>query len=338
MRLKWVLALAMGISVATVGEIAAQDLDPHFRKIKDGIYVHVGDVRVPPDPERDSNAGIIITQDGVVLVDTGETPLEARRLLAAVKKLTTQPVRYVILTEPHPDHYTGSFLFSPPAAIVTQGQSIRSMKNARAGADGARIKGVAELGEEGRAAIEGYRFVVPQIAFENKMTLQVGERTLELMYLKDVHSEGDVAVWLPNERVLFSAGGLVPDQFPVLRPFVNIPDILDAGKMMTALNPEFVIPGHGIPGTVKIFEDSRTYWLLLLDRVAEMVKSGKNVTEIKRDLKLPEYAHFGSKPRFPGNIEAAFNAVCSPRDIYRIYGNDTSKDTLPNSAPCRLRP
>ena len=66
----------------------------------------------------------------------------------------------------------------------------------------------------------------------------------------------DSAVWLPKERVLFSASGIVVDQFNILRPFVTIPDILAAAKMMKALNPEHVIPGHGQPGTVKIFEDT----------------------------------------------------------------------------------
>ena len=112
MRSTWMLACAVMLSLTTVGEISAQDLfaqdlKSSLRKVKEGIYVLVGQVRVPPDPERDSNVGVIVTQDGVVLVDTGENPYEARKVLAEVKKLTTQPVRYIILTEPHLDHYTG---------------------------------------------------------------------------------------------------------------------------------------------------------------------------------------------------------------------------------------
>jgi len=94
--------------------------------------------------------------------------------------------------------------------------------------------------------------------------VNMGERTFELMYLKNVHSEADTAVWLPKERVLFSASGIVVDQINILRPFVTIPDILAAAKMMKALNPEHVIPGHGQPGTVKIFEDTEKYYALLL--------------------------------------------------------------------------
>ena len=54
-------------------------------------------------------------------------------------------------------------------------------------------------------AVKGYKMVVPQIEYRNRMTINLGERTFELIYLKNVHSEADTAVWLPKERVLFAA-------------------------------------------------------------------------------------------------------------------------------------
>jgi glyoxylase-like metal-dependent hydrolase (beta-lactamase superfamily II) len=141
------------------------------------------------------------------------------------------------------------------------------------------------------------------------MTINLGGKTLELFHLKGVHSESDTAVWLPNERVLFSASAFVVNQINILRPFVTIPDILAAGKMMKALNPEHVVPGHGTPGTVKIFEDGEAYYALLLDRVGAMVKAGKSLDDTKKEVKMPEYASWGSQERFPTNVEAAYKAV-----------------------------
>jgi cyclase len=141
------------------------------------------------------------------------------------------------------------------------------------------------------------------------MTLNLGERTFELLYLKNVHSEADTAVWLPKERVLFSASGIVVNQFNILRPFVTIPDILAAAKMMKGLNPEVVIPGHGTPGTVQIFEDTEKYYALLLERVGKMVREGKSLEEIKKEVRMPEYDHWATKERFPTNVEAAYKAV-----------------------------
>ena len=308
MRSKPALALAVCVSLLTVCEVAAQDLGPNVRKIKDGIYVYVGNPRNSTDAARDSNAGIVITQEGVVLIDSGNNPTDSRAILDAVKKLTSKPVRYLILTEPHVDHYTGCVLFSPPAVVIVSEPPIESMKS-REPDDPARIQTMMTASPEMRAALEGYRFVVPQLEYRQKMTLNVGERTFELLYLKNVHSEADTAIWLPKERVLFSAAGIVRDQFNILRSFVTIPDILAASKMLKGLNPEFVIPGHGVPGTVKIFEDTEQYYALLLDRVGKMVKDGKSLDQIKKELHMPEYDHWGSKDRIPTNIEAAYKVV-----------------------------
>ena len=279
--------------------VGAQDLGPQFQKIKDGIYVYVG-------KEFNSNAGIVLTEDGVVLIDSGHNPTDSRAILEAVKKLTSLPVRFLIDTEPHGDHTTGHFVFSPPAVIIAHEGATDSMKQAY---NPARNEKLMAGSPEMRAAFEGFRMITPHVEYRQKMTLNLGQRTFELLYLKGVHSEADTAVWLPKERVLFSASAVVVNQYNILRPFVTIPDILAAAKMMKGLNPEFVIPGHGTPGTVKIFDDSERYYALLLDRVGKMARDGKSLDEIKKDLRMPEYDGWGSKDRIPSNIDAAYKVV-----------------------------
>jgi cyclase len=294
-------ALAMIASFAFIGAAIAQDLGPQVKKLADGVYVHTG-------RGFESNAGIILTQEGVIVIDTGQNPYETRNIWATVKNLTSMPVRFVINTEPHADHTTGNFMFSPPAVVVGAAGEGDSMRAAEKNAPD-RIQRLAATSPEFGAALEGYRFVPPHIEYHDRMTINLGGKTLELYYLKGVHSEADTAVWLPNERVLFSASAFVVNQINIMRPFVSVPDILAAGKMMKALNPEHVVPGHGTPGTVKIFEDGEKYYALLLERVGAAVKAGKSLDEIKKEVTMPEYASWGSQERFPTNIEAAYKAV-----------------------------
>ena len=283
------------------GTAVAQDLGPQFTKLADGIYVYVG-------KSLNSNCGIVLTQDGVVLIDSGHNPTDSRAILAAIKTLTPLPVRLLIDTEPHPDHTTGHFVFSPPAVIVAAEGAGESMRG-RERENPQRIEKLAATSPEMKAALEGYRFITPHVEYHQKATLHVGERTFELMYLPRVHSEADTAVWLPNERVLFSASGIVHNQINILRPFVSIPDILAAAKMLKALNPEHVIPGHGQPGTVQIFEDTEKYYALLLERVGKAMKEGKTLDQIKAEVKMPEYASWASQERYPTNIAAAWRAL-----------------------------
>ena len=303
MRIKSAVLLAIWAGFVVAGSARAQDLGPQIEKLTDGVYVYVG-------KNFNSNCGIILTQDGVVLIDSGHNPTDSRAVLDAVKKLTPMPVRFLIDTEPHADHTTGHFVFSPPAVIIAAEGAGESMRGARRIAPD-RTEKLAATSPEMKAALEGYRFITPQIEYHDKMTLYVGERTFNLMYLKGVHSEADTAIWLPKERVLFSASAFVNQQINIFRPFVTIPDILAAGKMLKALNPEHVVPGHGKPGTVKMFEDGEQYYALLVNRVGAMVKAGKSLDEIKKDLKMPEYASWASQDRMPTNIDAAYRMIAA---------------------------
>ena len=114
----WVASLAVLAS-----PLPAQDLGPQFKKIKEGIYVQSA-------REANSNAGIILTSEGVVLVDSGHNPTDSRAVMEAVKKLTPLPIRFLIDTEVHADHTTGHYVFSPPAVIVNHTGAGEAMRRA----------------------------------------------------------------------------------------------------------------------------------------------------------------------------------------------------------------
>jgi cyclase len=242
----------------------------------------------------------------VVIIDTGQTPIDSREVMEAVKKLTPLPVRMVINTEVHPDHTTGNFVFSPPALVIQPAGASEAM---RAAFSPDRAATLAKQSPEMRDAVQGYRLVTPHIEYRDKVTLQVGQRRLELLPMKNVHSEADTAVWLPQERVLFAASVAIPNSLNNLRPFVSIPEMLAAMAMMKALNPEVVVPGHGSFGTTKIFDDSERYYRLLVERVGALTRAGRSLDQIKQELRMPEYSEWAYQERMPSNVEAAYRAA-----------------------------
>ncbi len=285
----WLLALP----------VQAQDLGPNVRKIKDGIYVYAA-------KPQDSNVSFIQTKEGVVMIDTGQTPVDALAAMGILKKLSAQPVRFIIHTEPHDDHTNGDFVFSPPAVVVAHAGATESMRKANTVERNQKLAGeYPGMGE----AMKGYRQVLPHIEFQQKMTLNLEERTLELICLKNVHSEADTAIWLPKERVLWATAAVGVKRYPNIRPFLTIPDILAAIKSMRALDPEVVIAGHGAPGTAGIFDEMERYYALLLERVGKMAREGKTLERIKAELKMPEFDDWAGKERFPSNVDAAWRAV-----------------------------
>jgi cyclase len=291
------LGMSVMASVVALGGIASgQDLGPNFRKIKEGIYVQSA-------REVNSTVGIVLTSEGVVVIDTGQTVVDSRQVAEAVKKLTPLPVRFVINTEVHPDHTTGNFVFAPPAVVINHAGASAAMRQAD------NPNRFATATPEIKAAAEGYRLVTPHVEYQDKMTLRVGERTFELLRVRNAHSEADTAVWLPEDRVLFAGSAAIPNSLNNVRPFVTIADLLAAARMLRSLNPEVVVPGHGSFGTTKIFDESEKYYTLLLERVTAMVKAGKSREQIGMELRMPEYAEWAYQDRMPSNIDAAYRAA-----------------------------
>jgi cyclase len=302
MKSKFLLAACLAaVGLWLAAPAPAQDLGPHFKQVKEGIYVYAAVLN-------EANSTIIRTSDGVVLIDTGQSPKDSHVVAAAVKKLASDPVRFVIHTEPHPDHVMGDFVFSPPAVVISADGASASMKKSESFSP-ARIERDTAKSPEMREAFKGFRLVPPHVEYHNRMTLTVGDRTFELHYLKNVHSEADTAIWLPKERVLFTAASVGVKRFGNHRPLVSIPDTLDAIRMMKALKPEVVIPGHGVPGSAKILDDMENYYDALMKGVTAMAKQGKSLDEIKKELKIAGTEDWEGQDRFANNIEAAYRAV-----------------------------
>ena len=175
--------------------------------------------------------------------------------------------------------------------------------------DPKRAPTLAAQSAEMRDAVKGYKMITPHLEYKNKMTINLGERTFELLYLKNVHSEADTAVWLPKERVLFAASAANVKSIINLRPFVTIPDVLASYKLMKSLNPEIVVPGHGPVSTTKIFDEYESFYTLLVQRVQEIASKGKSLDEIKKELKMPEFADWSGQDRLGVNINVAYKSV-----------------------------
>src|SRR5262249_7039387 len=149
--------LAIVTTFALAGPAFAQDLGPQVKKLADGVYTRVGN-------NFESNAGIILTNDGVVLIDSGHNPIEGRKLLEVVKKLTPTPGRLPTDTAPPPAHTTAHFVFPPPAIIVGAAGAGESMRN-RERETPNRIQQMAAASQAMKEALEGYKFIPPHVEY-----------------------------------------------------------------------------------------------------------------------------------------------------------------------------
>src|SRR6266581_5104735 len=211
MKVRLGLFFVASVALLFVGlTVQAQDLGPGFHKIKDGIYTFAPD-------QTTTTCSFAVTEAGVVMIDSCNSPLDSRKMAAAIKKVTDKPVVFLIDTETHSDHTANHFVFSPPATIINHegaGEAMKKEYNPK------RAETLAAKSPEMRGALEGNKMIAPQIEYKDKMTINLGERTFELIYLKNVHSEADTVIWLPKERVLFAGSAANVRRIINLRPSV----------------------------------------------------------------------------------------------------------------------
>jgi glyoxylase-like metal-dependent hydrolase (beta-lactamase superfamily II) len=271
MNPRWSQAIAVPFFLFGARAHAQSGLE--VRRLADGIYAALQPSALRFD---DSNSAIIILDDGVFVVDTQNSPAGARAVIAEIRKLTDKPVRWVLNTHWHGDHVQGNQLYREQfpgvqfLAHATVAEDIREraavqhaqdmkdvpawLERARAALASGAVNGQT-LSEDEKEQLRGRiqrreahlsrirevtEFVVPTRTFEDSLTIQNG-RTLRLQHFPG-HTRGDVAVWLPAERILIT-GDLLDDL-----PFTGHGSpaaLVRTLQKLDALSFEQMVPGHG---------------------------------------------------------------------------------------------
>jgi glyoxylase-like metal-dependent hydrolase (beta-lactamase superfamily II) len=228
----------------TASPAAAPPSPPYVaRRLAPGVYAVLGDTG--RGSEGRPNAGFIVTDAGVVVVDALASPREGEALLRTIRGVTRRPVRWLILTHHHPDHTFGAVVFRRAGARVIAHPDARTLAS-EGGPDALVADWVRVVGLE---AMRGFQFAdSADRAVSASDTLYLGGRTIVITHPGAGHTAGDLVVWLPNERVLFAGDLLVEDAVTMVvdGSAAALRRCLDA---IDSLRPGVVVPGHGaIPG------------------------------------------------------------------------------------------
>jgi glyoxylase-like metal-dependent hydrolase (beta-lactamase superfamily II) len=209
------------------------------RELARGVYAVVGDTG--RGVEGRPNAGFIVTTDGVVVIDALASPRDGERLLETIRKTTTQPVKWLVLTHHHPDHHFGAIVLKRAGAKVIAHPDRRTLAS-EGGEDALIADWVRVVGLD---AMRGFEFAdTPDRPVTGRDTLRMGGRTIVITHPGAAHTAGDLMVWLPRERVLFAGDILVEDGVTMMvdgsaRALRAALDGIDS------LHPRVAVPGHG---------------------------------------------------------------------------------------------
>lgn len=325
------VALLLALSLMP-SALAAADVAANFdvQQLAPGVYAVVRSD--PPGLMCDGNSVFIVNDDDVVVVDAPESSKEA---IAALRRITDKPVRFLVNTHWHDDHITGDEAWRkayPGLEIIAHDSfreylPTRGAENRKQMIDGAPggvamlrdllAKGKSLSGgaitDEERASyesdirlVEHYlavvpstTYLVPTITVTDGLTLRRENRLIEIRHLGRGHTAGDLVVWLPEERIVAS-GDLVIHPIPLVGGEQSfIADWAKTLEALKALHPRIIVPGHGaVLRDDAYVTQMEELFASVAKQVNAAVAQGKTLDETKALVDLDEF-----EKRFAGDSQ-----------------------------------
>ena len=280
-RLSAVLATLLLALPATAVEVV-------FQPVAEGVYAYIGDLeaRSYDNEGLNANIGLIVTPAGVVLIDSGATFQTARKLHEAVKKVTTQPLKWVINTGGQDHRWLGNGYFKAQGIEVIAHASAEADMQARAGDHLAALQGLQER-------LIGTVPTLPTRFLPDADTrLELGGTVIELKYRGGGHTPGDMLVWLPQKKLLFSGDVVYVDRVLGLIPVSSSKTWLQSFALIDELQPQTIVPGHGRVTTLAIARaQTRDLLLALRADMKKAVDDGVDISTAVKRFNTQPFAH-----------------------------------------------
>jgi glyoxylase-like metal-dependent hydrolase (beta-lactamase superfamily II) len=280
--------------------VRTQDPDttplPCYKIAKD-TYFFFGNIAEVDGINRgyNGNAGFVVTQDGVLVVDALGTPALARRMIASIRKVTQKPIRYLVITHAHPDHFYGASAFAaiPDLKVISHQGTEDYVYSSTIERSVAYRK--VFLPRE----MKDFRAVVPDILIgggnPSHISLNFGGKTFEIYDVGHHHSHGDLLMWQKEDRILWISDLAFNGRVTYIGDG-DLPEIDAMQDWMTKQFPDVVlmVPGHGAPQTAPfdMVEKTRRYVDSLTAKMRDAIKQGQSLQEAVAHSGLPEFENW----------------------------------------------
>lgn len=290
----------MSKAFASTGDLEQKKVT--FAELAPGAYAYTA--------EGDPNTGVIVGDDGVMVIDAQATPRMAEDVIARIRTVTDKPIKHVVLTHYHAVRVLGASGYDPEQIIASRDTHDLIVERGQQDYE-------SELGRfprlfQAAETIPGLTW--PTIVFENRMTVFLGKKRVEIMQLGRGHTKGDTVVWLPEERVLYS-GDLVEFGATPYTGDAYLEDWPQTLYRLAALNPARLVPGRGdallTPELCgRAISETRAFVTALYQTVKQARGKGASLRDAFAE------ARDALQPQFGGWV---IFEHCLPFDVSRAY-------------------
>ncbi|MFQ5450807.1 MAG: MBL fold metallo-hydrolase [Nitrospinaceae bacterium] len=285
------ICLSLLLNVFPLNAVSAKTIE-----VLDNIYTIVHGDGI------DSNSTFIITKQGVIVIDTRTSPLEAKKVLDEIRKLTDLPILYTINTHYHGDHTFGNQVFIDSKAIIAQENVRRSL----IGPHGQKHLDLFKT--FGLPGLDEVTVTPPNMVYKKRMDIYQGGYHLQLLHRGRGHTDGDTFIYLQELRTVITGDLVFNEQIPYLAD-AYIDEWIDTLQYIENQDNELVVPGHGDVGGKPIIIAMKHFLIQLRSFVREELKKGSSLKETKERVRprlLENYKDWSHLDRLDGAIERAF--------------------------------
>jgi len=264
------------VVLATSPAWADTPLERH--KVVDGVYAIVGELGNRTLANRGNNAtfGLVVTSEGVVLIDSGGTYQGAQEIDLLIKDITDQAVVAVINTGGQDHRWLGNDYFKQQGAQIIASEQAVLDQNKRVQDQ------LISLGNLFDA--EFMAQTVPLTAdttFKDYFELELGGVVMQIHHAGPAHTPGDSFVWLPQKGVMFSGDIVYVERMLGVGTQSNSKSWIKVFQTMAAYKPAYLVPGHGKPTTLaEATIDTYDYLVFLRAAIGDFIDQGREITEI----------------------------------------------------------
>jgi glyoxylase-like metal-dependent hydrolase (beta-lactamase superfamily II) len=240
------------------------------QKVSDNVYSAIGETDAPSyeNSGHNNNLSFIVTGEGVVVVNASSSYLLAKALHDEIKKITKQPVKYVILENAQGHAMLGSNYWQEQGAKVVAHKDAEAVMKRYANASVERMQ--ARQKDKGKYT----KATMPDIIFDDKYEINLGGTIIQALHLGPAHSPGDIVVWLPQQKLVIS-GDMAFHQrlLPVTEHTDTAAWINTWDTKFEPLGAKIVIPGHGTPTNMdEVRKYTRDYLVYVREQVAKILE------------------------------------------------------------------